>query len=57
MTQQELIEVLKKRRIEAEEEQRRARLAMHSMAWNAAFGRIREIDELLLILSTNLITP
>lgn len=56
MTRNELIQWLNARRDQASEEKTRAYKAGHIEAYNDAFGRIREIDEFLLMLSTNLIT-
>jgi hypothetical protein len=56
MTRNELIQWLNARRNVASEDKVRAYKSGHIEAYNDAYGRIREIDEFLLMLSTNLIT-
>lgn len=55
MTRLELIELLKTRRLDAENAKREATNTENVPAFSMAFGRVREIDEIILILTHNFI--
>lgn len=56
MNKKEITQWLQARRLEAENEKRRATESENIPAFSLAFGRVREIDEFLLMLQTNILS-